>query len=425
MRMTVCLRTWVAGALAAFVAVCGQAQDLKTMKGIYGKSAEEIRAGFQPKFDALQQQYRKSLEALKTSARNRGDLITTKAAIAEIDRFQKAKSLPAAPDDNEIPEIKAFQSAYVTQYSKLEIDMTVQLGALTTKYEQALDRLQKELTKADKLDEATAVMEERKETQAAIKGYAETLAALRGPAATNTTHVAAARTPAHAPLSFAAKKDLYMVIDLSRGTKAKEYPVKYLADVPKGGWDDEYKTDKLVLRKIEAGTFVMGSPEDEVGREDDEKQHEVKLTKEFYIGVFEVTQKQWELVSGDFPSGFNNPKYRDARPVETVNYNDIRGAVEGAKWPASDNVDATSFLGRLRLRTGKAFDLPTEAQWEYACRAGTVTALNNGKILTEVGRCKANSGDGLRNGDTAVGTAKVGSYLPNAWGLYDMHGNVW
>jgi len=423
--MTVGLRTWVVGTLAAFAAVCGQAQDLKSLKGIYEKNAEEIRAGFQPKFDALQQQYRTSLEALKTSARSRGDLIKTKAAIAELDRFQKAKSLSATPDDSEIPEIKAFQSSYVMQYSKLEIDMTVQLGTLTTKYEQALDRLQKDLTKADKIDEATAVLEEKGKAQAAIKGYTETLATLRGPAATNATLVAAARTTATAPLSFAAKKDLYMVVDLSRGTKAKEFPVKYLADVPKGGWDDEYKTEKLVLRKIEPGTFVMGSPEDEAGREKDENQHAVTLTKGFYIGVFEVTQRQWERVMGDWPSGFTNAKYRDARPVETVCYNDIRGAVDGAKWPASDNADAASFMGRLRTRTGKALDLPTEAQWEYACRAGTVTALNNSKDLAEVGRYKANSGDGPRNGDTAVGTAKAGSYLPNAWGLYDMHGNVW
>jgi formylglycine-generating enzyme required for sulfatase activity len=92
-------------------------------------------------------------------------------------------------------------------------------------------------------------------------------------------------------------------------------------------------------------------------------------------------------------------------------------------------------MGRLRARTGKAFDLPTESQWEYAGRAGTTTALNSGKNLTaiescpnmsEVGRYWYNGGSGYtQNGDTSVATAKVGSYLPNAWGLYDIHGNVW
>ncbi len=432
-RMTAGLRTWVAGALAAFAAVCGQAADLKTYKDVYEKESGQILQSFQPKFEGLQQQYQKSLEALKAGAQSRGDFKTTKAAADEIERFQKAKSLPAELDTNEITEIKTLQSAYVTQYNRLETDMTVQLGAMTEKYGQALDRLLKDLTKAGKLDEAAAVNQELEKAQAAIKGYAETLATIKGPAATNGTPVATSpKTLLGKPVG---KKDLYMVIDLSRGTKAaKGYPMTYLADVPKGGWTDEYKTDKLVLRRIEPGTFTMGSPEGELGRRNDETQHEVTLTKAFYIGVFEVTQKQWERVMGDWPSYFRNPKCRDERPVECVCYNDIRGVNAGEAWPATNSVDAASFMGGLRARTGKAFDLPTEAQWEYACRAGTTTALNSGKNLTsaescpslaEVGRYKANSGDGAQKGDTDVGTAKIGSYPPNAWGLYDMHGNVW
>jgi formylglycine-generating enzyme required for sulfatase activity len=434
MRMTAGLRICVAGALAVFGVVCGLAADLKTYKDIYEKNTEEIRGGFQPKFDGLQQQYRKSLEALKASTQSQGDLIKTKAAMAEIDRFQKAKSLPASLDENEIPDIKAIQSAYVTQYNRLEIDMTAQLGLLTSKFEEALERFEKELTKAGKIDAATQTHGEREKAQATIKSYTETLDTLKGPAATNATFVQSFSKPTIATERMGAKKDLYMVVDLARGTKAKDYPVSYLADVPKGGWKDEYKADKLVLRKIEPGTFTMGSPEDEVGRSGNEKQHEVTLTKAFYIGVFEVTQKQWERVMGNWPSQFSNVKYRDERPVDTVSYNDIRGKDDGANWPTANSVDALSFLGKLRARTGKAFDLPTEAQWEYACRAGAVTALNSGKNLTEKESCpnltelaryKANSGNGGQNADTSVGTAKVGSYLPNAWGLYNMHGNVW
>ncbi len=434
-RMTAGLRIWVSGALAAAAAVCGQAADLKTYKDVYEKESGQILQSFQPKFEGLQQQYKKSLETLKAAAAKQGDFVRTKAAIDEIERFQKAKNLSPSPVENEISEINAFQSSYVQQYTRLETDMTSQLGMLTTKYEQALDRLQKEQVKALKIDEAAAVQVEKEKAQVAIKGYAETLATLKGPAATNATVVAASPKPAMATGKPTGKQDLYLVIDLSRGTKAvKGYPIAFLADVPKGGWRDEYKTDKLVLRRIEPGTFTMGSPADEVGREGNEKQHEVTLTQPFYIGVFEVTQRQWERVMGDWPSHFSNERFRYCRPVEKVSYNKIRGAVNGTNWPDTNSVDAASFMGRLRARTGQMFDLPTEAQWEYACRAGTETALNTGKDLTdkevcpnmaEAGRYKGNSIGGAPNGDTKVGTAEVGSYPPNAWGLYDMHGNVW
>ncbi len=224
----------------------------------------------------------------------------------------------------------------------------------------------------------------------------------------------------------------YLVVDLLPGPEAPEYQVSYLAEVPDGGWTDVYKTTKLVLRRISAGTFIMGSPVGEIGRYF-ETQHQVTLTKDFYVGVFEVTQKQWERVMGNWPSYLKNESCRDSRPVETVSYEDIRGSSAGAGWPDSKAVDADSFLGKLRVRTGLDFDLPTEAQWEYACRAGTTTALNSGKNVTaeeecpnvaEVGRYLYNSGSGEEYGDTSDGTAKVGSYLPNQWGLYDMHGNV-
>ena len=227
----------------------------------------------------------------------------------------------------------------------------------------------------------------------------------------------------------------YLVIDLSAGPSAASYPVSILVTAPAAGWTDEYKTTKLVLRKIPAGTFAMGSPTNELGRASDETQHQVTLTKDFYVGVFEVTQKQWERVMGNWPSAFSNAAYRDARPVEQVCYDDIRGSGAGSGWPLYNAVDAESFLGRLRAKTGLTFDLPTEAQWESACRAGTPTALNSGKNLTgtgsclnmaEVGRYWYNGGSGYSSGgNTSGGSAKVGSYLPNAWGLYDMHGNVW
>jgi formylglycine-generating enzyme required for sulfatase activity len=234
----------------------------------------------------------------------------------------------------------------------------------------------------------------------------------------------------------------YLVIDLSGGSNATSYPVQHLSGVPANGWTDEYKTSKLVMRRIAAGTFTMGCPTNELGRYDGETQHQATLTKDFYIGVFEVTQRQWELVSGTKPSFFKNTNYYASRPVEEVSYYRIRENPDNThdpvvNWPTNSNVNAGSFMGRLRARSGLAtLDLPTEAQWEYACRAGTTTALNSGKDLTdryncpnmaEVGRYWYNGGNGgfTSNPGTNFGTAQVGSFLPNAWGLYDMHGNVW
>ena len=230
----------------------------------------------------------------------------------------------------------------------------------------------------------------------------------------------------------------YLVVDLSGGPAAEIYPHRY-SELPPDLNDDACRTTELWLRRIPKGSFKMGSPNGETWREEDEAQHQVTLTGDYYIGLFECTQRQWKLVTGDRPSAFLNDKFYATRPVEMVSYNDIRGdSLEGgAGWPGHGHaVDSDSFMGKLRKRTGlQTFDLPTEAEWEYACRAGTDTALNSGKNLTDEGRCPnmAEVGRYWFNGGSSTsddcttdgGTAKVGSYRPNGWGLYDMHGNVY
>ena len=234
----------------------------------------------------------------------------------------------------------------------------------------------------------------------------------------------------------------YMVIDVSTGSGDDAvYEVTYLNGVPEGGFNkEEYKGDKIVLRLIPPGSFVMGSPTTETGHDPDqdgrEVQHAVAITRPFYIGVFEITQKQYKNVMNNAdPSKYKG----DCRPVEQVTYDDIRGTEEGAKWPQTNSVDATSFIGRLRAKcreknpsTGEwepvsgLFDLPTDAQWEYACRAGTTTPLNDGGVCANMNELMAHFNNlGLYDGNSNKSSANVGTRASNAWGLYDMHGNVW
>ncbi len=197
----------------------------------------------------------------------------------------------------------------------------------------------------------------------------------------------------------------YLVIDLSGGTNATHYTVSTLSGVPSGGWTDEYKTTKLVLRRCPAGADPLGR---------------YTLTKDFYAGVFEVTQKQWYQVMGTDAVGWSSYCGKgDEYPACTVSYDMIRGSSLGANWPSSSEVDADSFMGVLRTKTGlKELDLPTEAQWEYACRAETTTTYNVGDGETAL----ANAG--WYSGNSDEKTKPVGLKIANAWGLYDMHGNV-
>ena len=232
---------------------------------------------------------------------------------------------------------------------------------------------------------------------------------------------------------YAGKKlSRYIVIDISGGTNATEYAVRHSIEGPNLA-DDTCRTTEIWIRLIPPGTFMMGSPEDELGRSDNEDLHKVTLTKPYYMGVFEITQRQWELVMGDRPSYFNNDAEYATRPVEYVSMNRVRGNID----PFSQTVGSASFLGVLRSKTDQnGFDLPSEAQWENACRAGTLTALYDGhnlmntqgcSFLAELGRYYVNGYNGgtvSRSDSTDYTTAKVGSYKPNVWGLYDMLGNV-
>ena len=243
---------------------------------------------------------------------------------------------------------------------------------------------------------------------------------INGSVITSNTVVYGDRTYyAHWSDSSAAITSLYCVIDLSAGADAASYPVTYMDVPPAGGFNqDQYKTTKLVLRRIEPGTVRMTGETQSYG---DVPMYTMTLTKPFYIGLFEVTQKQFELVTGSNPSMYAG----DMRPVDNVSWNLIRGDSSVYNWPRSSVVDPDTFMGKIQIKTGLNFDLPTEAQWEYACRADTTSKYNDGSDTSanwsSLGRYGGNKTDG--KGGFAEHTV-VGMYQPNNWGVYDMHGNV-
>jgi formylglycine-generating enzyme required for sulfatase activity len=171
---------------------------------------------------------------------------------------------------------------------------------------------------------------------------------------------------------------------------------------------------KMRLVLIPAGKFMMGSPATEAGRSSEEgPQHGVTISKPFYMGVFEVTQEQYEQVMGKNPSNVKGA----TNPVERVSWDEV-----------------VEFCRKLSARTGKKVMLPTEAQWEYACRAGTTTAFHTGDAL-KPGQANARIPSpsvwdrimawlGMSSGQQTTQTTAAGSFPPNGFGLYDMHGNV-
>lgn len=160
------------------------------------------------------------------------------------------------------------------------------------------------------------------------------------------------------------------------------------------------------LSLIPPGQFMMGSPQDEEWHRPDEILHRVTLTKAFYMGTTEVTQGQWKALMGENPSFFTG----DALPVETVTWE-----------------QAADFCRKLSEKEGAQYRLATEAEWEYACRAGTTTPFHTGETISpdQANYDGNHTYAGGKKGVFRESTVEAGSLPPNPWGLHEMHGNVW
>ena len=231
----------------------------------------------------------------------------------------------------------------------------------------------------------------------------------------------------------------YMVVDLNGAADSQRYYTS--TNFLPGGLlgNEAYRTSKLVMRRIHAKNipWTMGSIF-EANRNTKEYAHAAVLTNDYYLGVFPVTQAQWANVAGYNNSSYKTTADRDLHPVEMLSYNEIRStdagnvngmsiASKGGLWPEPP-YDG-SFLDKLNDRTGLDFDLPKEGEWEFACRVGGLIGdgrWNTGKPRLVTGEAEDAyiPGANKYNGYDST-TAVVGLFEPNAWGLYDMHGNVW
>ena len=181
----------------------------------------------------------------------------------------------------------------------------------------------------------------------------------------------------------------------------------FIIDNPHSGGSTRTNSLGMTFVAIAPGTFMMGSPENEPGRDDDETHHEVTLTQGYYMQTTPVTQGQWTAIMGGNPSSFSD--CGDDCPVDTVTWYDVKNFIEA--------------LNAISVET---YRLPTEAEWEYAARAGSTTAFAGGGIMeTGGGYDPVLHRMGWYKFNSQYRTHPVAQKAPNAWGLYDMHGHVW
>jgi formylglycine-generating enzyme required for sulfatase activity len=350
---------------------------LDSLKQTYEAEILKIQTAHDAKQSKLLDTYGRSLDRAVEILKKKGDPDAVLQALTEKKRFDNERTVPGEPNVKQPKLMQDVQASYLKAVGKVEAEKASAIDDLTPNYIAALDRLMKTLTAQEKLDLALNVKEEKQRVEFIFTNIEAKTPKLQG-------SPSPAKPSAPSP-SLAREAGEELALDLGNRVK-----IEFV-------W-------------IPPGSFKMGSPDGERGLRDCEgPAHDVTLTKGLWMGKYEVTQEQYQQMTGRSPSKFKD----DENPVEQVSWRDATRFCEVL----------TTKLGRtlpLRWRGKlKTVRLPTEAEWEYACRAGTTTRFHTGDSETDL------SNAGWDKGNSGGRTHPVGGKKPNAWGLYDMHGNVW
>ena len=214
----------------------------------------------------------------------------------------------------------------------------------------------------------------------------------------------------------------WMIIDLSGGKNAASYPVRYTTTAPahvQGAANEPCQTTEMWLKRIKGdGSFMFCQGYSSAGY------FKVNMTKDYYLGIFECTQQQWAQVTGAWPSYFSNTAYRASRPYDNASRQNVFGQ---NGWPSTQTPTSSSFINKMRTRTGlPSFNMQTEVQWEWAARCGYAGGMNPVYKQAEIRfNYPAYENANFMCAPDEGGTAYVGTYPANPWGLYDMFGNLW
>ena len=361
--------------LSQFTILLGEEPIMrKELNELLKKRETAIKLEIKP-LETIHDQYTLALKGCKTTAQSEGDLDAILAANTALEAQDRSRTIGVSSDN---PKVSAIQQTYKDAHVNMLKQIDARMVSINRDYHNQLEKLVKKLTQAGMINDALEVRKIKDEIVEQIKAQK----------AANVQN-----QEAWGNISTAGSKE-------TRASTERDFEIA--------------KDVKIRMCWIPPGEFMMGAPLSEVGRKDSETQHSVKLTKGFWMAKTELTQAQWEKVTGSNPSYFKGNNL----PVEQISWNDVCG----------NSTRTGGFLAMINTRApnGWRFDIPTEAEWEYASRAGSKEALYSGyEITAPIGKCRRLDDIVWYKDNSHQKTHPVGKKKANAWGLHDTLGNLW